>query len=180
MIITDLEVLNTKCEDVLPNEAEELIHLLEKELDHSAMMGRQGIGLAAIQIGIPKKIAIVRINKQFSVNLINCRVEKGYNEFIFKEEGCLSFPNLVKDTKRYSEVLITNNLLYPHSFIASGVFAVCCQHEADHWNNITILDRAIKAPVITNTKVRPNDPCICGKIDPNTGKVRKYKKCCGG
>jgi len=34
-------------------------------------------------------------------------------------------------------------------------------------------------PIINQKKLGPNDICYCGKIDSTTGKVKKYKKCCG-
>lgn len=170
MIITDNEeALRVKCEDVLPEEAGTLVELLERELDNSARLGRPGVGLAAPQINIHKNIAIVRPgNKEFNINLINCKIEKKFDEFLFREEGCLSFPGRVEDTKRFNEIYIKDNLTYPMNFIATGLLAVICQHELDHLNGILLPDLAIKK---VKLKMRPNDKCIC-----NSGL--KYKKCC--
>lgn len=179
MIITNNEeLLRLDCQDVLSEEIGHLVDLLDSELNNSARLGRPGIGLAAPQIGIAKKIAIVRLGN-ISFNLINCILSKGYDEQIFRDEGCLSFPGRVENTKRFQEVYITNNLQYPHLFVAKGLHAVVIQHELDHINGILLPDRAITQKPIISTKVGPNQPCPCGKIDPNTGKVKKYKKCCG-
>src|SRR5579871_5171177 len=98
MIITNNEeLLRVKCEDVLPEEVGTLIETLERELDYANRLGRGGIGLAAPQIGIAKKIAIVRIN-QVKFDLVNAKIEQGFDSTIFKEEGCLSFPGRVEDT----------------------------------------------------------------------------------
>lgn len=168
MIIKNNEkALRVKCEPVLPEEVDSLVALLEKELRESALNGEPGIGLAAPQIGIAKSIAIVRINDKYSVNLVNCKIENGYDEFIFTEEGCLSFPGLREDTKRFSEVHITGNLVYPHSFTATGIFGVCCQHELDHLNGILLPDKHIEKI----KKQKPNELCSCG-----SGK--KFKRCC--
>lgn len=173
MIIKNNEnLLRIKCDDVQPAEAGELITILENELEHANKLGAGGIGLAAPQIGIAKKIAIVRMGN-INFNLINCKINQFYDPAIFRQEGCLSFPGRVEDTTRFQEIYVTNNLIYPYSFIATGLTAVVCQHEIDHFNSSLFMDKII--PVIQNPikklKVGPNDPCIC-----NSGK--KYKKCC--
>jgi len=176
MIITNNEeALRIKCEDVLPEEVGSLISILESELAYANRLGKGGIGLAAPQIGIAKKIAIIRLNKVqgFEFNLINAKLEKGYDSSIFREEGCLSFPGRVEDTTRFQEVYITNNLVYPNTFIATGLLSVVCQHELDHLNSTLFMDHMLPklTPVVNKIKVGPNDPCTCG-----SGK--KYKKCC--
>ena len=139
IIINNEEALRVKCEDVLPNEINELISILDSELNNANRLGKGGIGLAAPQIGIAKKIAIVRL-KGYEINLINCRVEKGYDLAPFKEEGCLSFPGRVENTMRFQEIYVTNNLMYPMSFVATGLVSVVCQHELDHLNSILLID----------------------------------------
>jgi peptide deformylase len=177
MIITNNEeALRVKCEDVLPEEIAPLIARLELELEYANRLGKGGIGLAAPQIGIAKNIAIVRLDKSrgLSFDLVNCKVEQGFDPAVFRQEGCLSFPGRVEDTTRFQEVYITNNLVYPHTFVATGLTAVVCQHEIDHLTSTLFMDRALPkiVPVVKKTKVGPNDPCICG-----SGK--KSKKCCG-
>lgn len=176
MIITNNEeALRVKCEDVLPEEVGALIDKLEAELSYANRLGKGGIGLAAPQIGIAKNIAIIRLGKgsDLSLNLVNCKIEQGFDPTLFKEEGCLSFPGRVENTIRFQEVYITNNLVAPHRFVATGLIAVVCQHELDHLNSTLFMDRMAPkpVPVVNKKKVGPNDPCICG-----SGK--KYKKCC--
>lgn len=173
IIINDEEALRVKCEEVLPKEVAALVAALEAELNNANRLGRGGIGLAAPQIGIAKNIAIVRLGQGANIDLVNCKLEKGFDPSPFKEEGCLSFPGRVEDTIRFQEVYITNNLVYPHTFIATGLLAVVCQHELDHLNSTLIMDRKIpkQIPVVNKKKTGPNDPCFCG-----SGK--KYKKCC--
>lgn len=171
IIINDEEALRVKCEDVLPGEVGELISVLESELAGANRLGKGGIGLAAPQIGIAKRIAIVRLDN-LNIDLVNCHLEKGYDPAIFKEEGCLSFPGRVEDTTRFQEVYITDNLVYPHTFTATGLVAVVCQHELDHINSVLFMDHKIEKLVPKKKKVGPNDPCMCGSS-------KKYKKCCG-
>jgi peptide deformylase len=177
MIITNNEeALRVKCEDVLPEEVAPLIDQLERELEYSGRMGRWGVGLAAPQIGIAKKIAIVRLNESLKVDLVNCHISKKYDPFIFKEEGCLSFPNRIENTDRYQEIVISDNLVRPVGLIATGLFAVVIQHELDHLNGILLPDIAIPKP---SKAIGPNEPCYCGQIDKNTGRITKFKKCHG-
>ena len=149
MIVTDVEALRMKCEDVLPEEIESLRSKLEEGLKYSEMLGRAGIGLSCPQIGIPKKMAIVRIKPArgdvISVDLVNARIDQGYHRKIFRNEGCLSFPNEYIDTMRYHEIVVKDNLADPESFVATGLLAVCIQHELDHLEGILLPDM-------------PNDP----------------------
>lgn len=173
IIINNEEALRVKCEDVLPNEIGPLLDKLKDELSYANRLGKGGIGLAAPQIGIAKNIAIVRLGN-LSVDLVNAKLEKGYDASIFRQEGCLSFPGRLEDTTRFQEVYITNNLVYPHTFIASGLLAVVCQHELDHLNSYLFMDhKIIKQPITVKNKVGPNQLCPCGSN-------RKYKKCHGG
>ncbi len=174
MIITNNEAaLRVMCEPVTLEEVGSLIETLEKELEYANRLGKNGIGLAAPQIGIAKDIAIVRLPK-VNFNLINAKLIQGYDPAIFTDEGCLSFPGRVENTTRFQEVHIANNLVEPYSFVATGFIAVACQHELDHLNSTLFMDRAAPklVPVVKKLRVGPNEPCICG-----SGK--KYKKCCG-
>ncbi len=171
-IAKDSEFLRTKCEDVASNEeASAIIAQLEEELKHSEALGRPGTGLAAVQIGIPKHAAIIRINEQLKVDLINCRITQGYDQKIFHDEGCLSIPGESFDTKRYEEIVVAGNLLPPHSFVATGLFAVAVQHELDHCNGILVADIAIPKRM-DMPKLGPNERCFCGS-------GIKFKKCHG-
>jgi peptide deformylase len=174
MIITNDEAaLRVVCEPVTLEEVGSLVETLEKELAYANRLGKNGIGLAAPQIGIAKDIAIVRLPK-VNFNLVNAKLVKGYDPAVFTDEGCLSFPGRVETTTRFQEVHITNNLVEPYNFIATGFIAVVCQHELDHLNSTLFMDRSVPkiVPVVNKNKVGPNEPCICG-----SGK--KYKKCCG-
>lgn len=176
IIINDESALRINCSDATPNEVGDIILLLEEELEKANKLGRGGIGLAAPQIGIPKKVAIIRHDRinNTKINLVNAELSKGFDPAIFRQEGCLSFPGTNKDTVRYQEVYITNNSVYPNSFIATGIVAVVCQHELDHLNGKLFFDRLAKTNqnLQQNKKIGPNDICLCGSN-------KKFKKCCG-
>ncbi len=171
IIINNEEALRVKCTNVLPEEIGQLIEQLERELKYSADLGRVGIGLAAPQIGIAKNVAIVRTGKH-KVDLVNCNISKGFDQAIFEQEGCLSFPGRYEKTNRFQEINVINNAVEPYSFIATGLLAVVCQHELNHLEGILLPDIAIKQKIIISEKVGPNDKCPCGS-------KLKYKKCCG-
>jgi len=179
IIVQDESVLRQECTDVSSDEAKDLLKTLEVELDYANKLGKKGVGLAAPQIGIHKKAAIIRAGSDFNLDLINAKIENVYYPELFKDEGCLSFPGRTEDTIRYQEVHVNNNLIKPYGFICTGILAVMVQHEIDHYNSILFIDRI--APVIKakKKKISPNDPCPCGKINPLTGRFFKYKKCCG-
>jgi len=175
MIITNNEeALRVFCHPVLPEEVPGLVAQLEAELNYANRLGKGGVGLAAPQIGIARNIAIVRLGNGVNLDLVNVHLKQGYDPIMFSEEGCLSFPGRVENTMRFQEVHLEHNLVYPHSFIATGFLAVVCQHELDHLNSVLFMDRAVKVPsvVVKKHKAGPNDkcPCLSGK---------KYKKCCG-
>jgi peptide deformylase len=171
MIITNNEeALRVKCDEVSLDEVGTLIDTLESELKYANRLGKNGIGLAAPQIGIAKNIAIIRLGS-ININLINCKLQNGFDPKTFKDEGCLSFPGRVETTTRFQEIHVSNNLKYPNSFIATGLIAVVCQHELDHLNSVLFMDHKIQS-VKLNNKPKPNTLCICGSN-------KKYKKCCG-
>lgn len=148
MIVTDENTLRMTCEPVLDTEIYELRQKLETALQRSYELGRPGIGLACPQIGIPKTMAIVRLNsndgKQINVDLVNARILKGFDKCTFMKEGCLSFPGKFVKTERFREIYVGDNRAVPNFFIATGLLAVCIQHELDHLRGILLPDLEIK------------------------------------
>lgn len=171
LIVNNEEALRMPCDDALPDEVGHIVDLLDSELIRSERLGRPGIGLAAPQIGIYKRVAVVRLN-HLKLNLVNCKIKNYYDQKVFKSEGCLSFPSRIEDTLRYQEIHIVDNIGDYKDFIATGLTSVVCQHEMDHWNGKIFFDLKTKEkPVIFNKKPGPNEPCICGSN-------KKFKKCC--
>jgi len=152
MIITDESKLRLDCSDVTAEEYGPLKDQLERELKRSAELGHAGVGLAAPQIGIAKNMAIIRVGDNYSVDLVNCKIKKGYDKAVFKNEGCLSFPDHFVDTFRYQEIEVVGNLVPPHSFISTGLMAVVCQHELDHLIGKLLPDNAINKTIIKSNK----------------------------
>jgi peptide deformylase len=161
-IITDINALRSTSKRVDLSEVAEIVRALDHALETSMT---PGVGLAAPQIGINKRVAIVRTKEQ-SLNLVNPVIVEKDKGFVNFEEGCLSLPGISVNTRRYKEIFVKDDM-YPDGFVATGTVALAIQHECDHLDGILIIDR-----VVGKKKVGRNDPCPCGK------KI-KYKKCCG-
>lgn len=147
MIITDEKALRVKCEDVLPDEIDSIRDKLEAALKRSEGLGKPGLGLAAPQIGISKRMAIIRLlttsGTRYNIDLVNCKIDKGFNEAVFENEACLSFPGQSVNTRRFQEIYVVDNAVEPHSFIATGLLSVVIAHELDHLRGILLPDLAI-------------------------------------
>ena len=129
-IVNDIKILKSKSKDVGYFEKFKII----KELQTTLQNTKNGIGLSAIQIGIPKRVSIIRL-PNFKINLINEEIIEKSDPIRVKDEGCLSFPGLFLDTKRYNIIKLKNGKTY------TGLRAVAIQHELDHTNGIVFLDR---------------------------------------
>ena len=177
MIITEVSKLQTICESVSSvEEGEEIGAQLLKELTES----KNGIGLAANQIGINKRVCVVNVKEPLV--LINPKiVEHSEEKFIFPE-GCLSFPNDKIRTKRYASIKVeTDNHEEQLSFSADSsdindaFECACVQHEIDHLDGLTMFDRkyVIEPYRATKTPGRNEKVTI---TDGKETKVIKYKK----
>lgn len=137
MIITNLKELRTPC---LPISSQDEVDSTVRILEESFSKLR-GYGLAANQIGINKQVAIVRMEK-CSLNLVNPLIVDKENKFMFQGETCFSFPGLRLDTDRYMDLVVESGLEGNRQrFIFTGFEAVVIQHEIDHLQGRTILDR---------------------------------------
>ena len=132
-IITDVNFLKKKSEKAGFLESLKII----KDLEDTLKETKNGIGLSAVQIGILKRVSIIRIG-DFKLNLINTEITEKSDTIKFPGESCLSLPGLLIDTRRYNYIRLNNGKLY------KGLVAVCISHEIDHWNGLTILQRKWK------------------------------------
>ena len=164
MIVEDINELRKINSNATLEEAKEIIRQLEVELQKT-----KGIGLAAPQIGIHKKVAIIRSGVD-SINLVNPIVIERKDPFVSKEEGCLSFPNKRFNVLRYKEIFAKDDL-HPAGFIATGLLAIAIEHEIDHVFQTLLIDKVI------DKRIGRNDPCPCGAM--KEGKAVKFKNCHG-
>ena len=114
------------------------------------MYAANGIGLAAIQVGIPKRIIVMDIskdeNKKKPMYFVNPVIKNKNPLKSTYEEGCLSVPNQFAEIDRPSkcdiEFLDYNG--NKRIISADGLFATCIQHEMDHLEGILFIDHLSK------------------------------------
>ena len=114
------------------------------------MYAANGIGLAAIQVGIPKRIIVMDIskdeNKKEPMYFVNPVIKNKDPLKSTYEEGCLSVPNQFAEIDRPSkcdiEFLDYNG--NKRTISADGLFATCIQHEMDHLEGILFIDHLSK------------------------------------
>ncbi len=105
-----------------------------------------GIGLAAIQIGIPKRVIILDLSKKEGDHkpqvFINAEVTWASSEKSKYEEGCLSIPEYYEEVERPAEVKVKYLDLdgKAHETEVKGLLATCLQHEIDHINGVLFID----------------------------------------
>ena len=105
-----------------------------------------GIGLAAIQIGVPLRIIVMDLAKEDAPKapryFVNPEILWASEETLPYEEGCLSVPDIYDEVERPARVKL-RYLNYEGDVIeedAEGLFAVCIQHEMDHLEGILFID----------------------------------------
>ena len=110
------------------------------------MYSANGIGLAAIQIGIPKRIIVMDIskdeNKKEPMYFVNPIIKSKDSQKSTYEEGCLSVPNQFAeiDRPKNCEVEYLDYNGKKKLLIAEGLLATCIQHEMDHLEGILFID----------------------------------------
>ena len=111
-----------------------------------SMYAADGIGLAAVQIGVPKRVIVIDLDqKEGQKNpraFINPKILWASEELAVFEEGCLSVPEIWDDVERPARIRCEyldrdgNKQLLE----ADGLLATCLQHEMDHLNGVLFID----------------------------------------
>ena len=105
-----------------------------------------GIGLAAIQIGVPQRLITMDLAKKDATAeprvFINPEILWSSEEKSSYEEGCLSIPDYYEEVERPAKVRVRFSDLdgKVHEEEAEGLFATCIQHEIDHLNGVLFVD----------------------------------------
>jgi peptide deformylase len=114
------------------------------------MYAAPGIGLAAIQIGVPKRVVTMDLAKKDEPKqpqvFINPEVVWASDEKATYEEGCLSIPEYYEEVERPKAVKVRflDVDLKPQEIEAEGLLATCLQHEIDHINGVLFIDHISK------------------------------------
>ncbi len=136
------EILKEKAsqvKEITPN----IINILEDMAE--TMYSKEGIGLAANQIGIPKRLVVIDIQDGNLLELINPEIidQEGKEVEI---EGCLSFPGILGEVPRATRVVVEalNREGEKIKLEANGLLARVLQHEIDHLEGNLLVDRAVR------------------------------------
>ena len=114
------------------------------------MYGADGIGLAAIQVGVPKRVLVMDIDqkdgKKNPKAYINPKILWASEEMATFEEGCLSVPEIWDEVERPAKIRAEylDRDGKRHEIEAEGLFATCLQHEMDHLKGILFVDHLSK------------------------------------
>jgi peptide deformylase len=110
------------------------------------MYAAPGIGLAAIQVGVAKRVLVMDLSRDEGPkaprHFVNPEILWASEETAPYEEGCLSVPEIYEEVERSARVRL-RYLNYQGEKIeedAEGLFAVCIQHEIDHLDGVLFID----------------------------------------
>jgi peptide deformylase len=123
----------------------EILALMDDMLE--TMYAAPGIGLAAVQIGAPKRLVVVdTVRDEAPKNplyLINPELVWSSEELNEHEEGCLSIPEVFDKVKRPAQVRVRflDRNGVEQEMHCDGLLATCIQHEIDHLNGVLFIDR---------------------------------------
>ena len=143
-ILTEPNILLRQVSDPVEKVGEEEKKLMDDMLE--TMYAAPGIGLAAIQIGIPKRIIVMDIsrdeNKKEPMYFVNPIIKNKNSEKSTYEEGCLSVPDQFAEIERPNtcEVEYLDYNGKKRTLKANGLLATCIQHEMDHLEGILFID----------------------------------------
>ncbi len=109
------------------------------------MYAAPGIGLAAPQVGVALRVAVVDLQKEDKpspIVLINPEIVGVSDEWALREEGCLSLPGHYADVSRPAQVRVrfTDAEGAGQEIEAEGLLSACLQHEIDHLDGVLFVD----------------------------------------
>jgi peptide deformylase len=145
---------------ILPDKRLRLVSAPAKKIDaelrrliddmFETMYEAPGIGLAAIQVGVPQRVITMDLAKKEDPRapqvFVNPQILWHSDEKALYEEGCLSIPEFYEEVERPAQVRVKFLDLdaKEQEIEASGLLATCLQHEIDHLNGILFIDHISK------------------------------------
>ncbi|MBC8514706.1 peptide deformylase [bacterium] len=134
-------VLMEPCRPVKEGVSPEMVAGMERILEE-----KEGLGLAAPQVGVSLRFALCRDEEERVHPLINPIILEHSSERVVDWEGCLSMPELIARVPRSPYVVVEATHLDGERFRmeASGLFARVIQHELDHLDGVLLFDRALE------------------------------------
>lgn len=147
------------CSEPVEKVDSELQSFMDNMLE--TMYFNKGIGLAAVQVGVHKRIITMHIEDDDPYYMVNPEILEKSEELSIYEEGCLSYPRQTAKVVRPASLKVKYLDYYGNEkteeFI--GIHATCVQHEIDHINGVVFIDNLSKI-----------------KKDLILGRVKKFKK----
>jgi len=143
-IVIEPDPILRKKSESLEKVDDEIRKLLDDMLE--TMYAAPGIGLAAVQLGILKRIIVIDISKdqekKTPLFLINPEIISRSKKTSVYEEGCLSLPGHFAEIERPAEcqVKFIDYDGKEKELVADGLLATCIQHEVDHLNGVLFID----------------------------------------
>jgi len=143
-IIIEPDPILRKESEHVENIDDNIRKLLDNMLE--TMYAAPGIGLAAVQVGILKRVIVIDISKNEEKKnplfLINPEIISKSKKTSIYEEGCLSLPGHFAEIERPAECQIkfVDYNGKEKQLIANGLLATCIQHEVDHLNGVLFID----------------------------------------
>ena len=143
-ILTEPDKFLRQVSKSVPKVTDEERRLMDDMLE--TMYDANGIGLAAIQVGVPKRILVIDLGKKENKNMplffVNPEIIKKNDKLVTYEEGCLSVPDQFAEIDRPNKCTV-EYLDYNGEkklLDADGLLATCLQHEMDHLEGILFID----------------------------------------
>ena len=143
ILIAPQPILRAKARPVTAADADRVRALVPQMM--AAMYAAPGIGLAAPQVGAPLRLAVVDLmadDKPAPIHLVNPEIVRVGEEWVTREEGCLSLPGQYADVARPGRVAVRYHDLEGarREIEAEGLLAACLQHEIDHLDGVLFVD----------------------------------------
>jgi peptide deformylase len=146
-------VLRAISTPVLPNEMRKYLKIAEDMVRYIKNPDNGGVGLAAPQIGVNKRIISVSLlrygddENYRTIAMINPVITEHTAEIECDNEGCLSIPGENGDVDRWKRIKVSyvDTGLRPQSILLSGLAARIVQHEIDHLDGVLFTDRLKKS-----------------------------------
>ena len=138
-------MLCTKCSPSLPIDSNYRVQDILDLLTHCLLNTPGAIGLSAPQIGIPKRVFVVRIPGDVCLSFVNPEILARSNELVRSGEACLSIPNRQGVVLRAKDIYLQFEDMYggKAKLFYDGDVAFCIQHEMDHLDGILFIDKLI-------------------------------------
>ncbi len=143
LVIYPDAILKTRCTDILTID-QEIVDLVRDMSE--TMYASNGIGLAAPQVAKNIRLMVVDVEPERGgksrMHFINPVIVESHGKTSY-EEGCLSFPGLSAEVRRKDQIHVKAYDVQGREIDleADGLLSICIQHELDHLNGITFVDR---------------------------------------